>query len=652
MTAAGLAAASCAQPTPEVIEKEVPVEKVVKETVVVEKEVAVEKVVTATAVVSEYAEAPMLAGKVQGGDLPPVDERLPDEPLVVEPWEEIGEYGGTWHRLAVSAGDIVLNSRVTYENPVRWNLQGTETIPNVLKSWEIQEEGRVYIWNIRKGMKWSDGEPFTADDYMFYFEDHMGNEELTPTAPSFLRPGGEPVEAEKIDDHTIKLTFAVPYGLFLTNVAGSNGLRFAQYPKHYRQQFHPNYVDLDTLNKRAQDEGFEFWYQLYGDRGNNQAVIEMPVIYAWKLIVPPPKQPIVAERNPYYWKVDTEGNQLPYVDRIEWMLVQGKDQVNLRAVAGEVDLQGRHITFENYPLYQENQEQGDYRIVLWKSGRITDSMLQPNISHPDPVMREILGDKRFRWALSLGIRRDEIIEAAYLGTTDPQQISPHPNTPYYWEEQATNMIEYDPDRANSLLDEMGLEERDAEGFRLRPDGDRLTVVYLYAPVFGSWGTIGELLKGYWKDLGIDLVLSEQARQLWSEKRAANELDLTVWTGPNGFNPLGNIRPYICFQSPQAYWQYLSSGGSEGEEPPAFMLEQWDIWNQIEQSVDPQEWQELFRGILEIHMEQMVNIGICSHPPVIFVVKNDFRNFPEDGVEDWQLLSPGASKPEQYFIRGA
>ena len=226
--------------------------------------------------------------------------------------------------------------------------------------------------------------------------------------------------------------------------------------------------------------------------------------------------------------MDTEGNQLPYIDRIEHMIVEGATVTNLRAVAGEVDMQFRHMTFDNYPLYQENKDKGDYRILrgpgLCHRCRYLASRRAQGSS-----AEGYLDDKRFRYALSLGINRHEIIEAIYLGATEPMQVAPLKSSPYYWEEQAKNLIEYDLQRANAYLDEMGLTKKDADGYRMRPDGKRLTLIFEYAPTFGPWADLGALLTAQWKGLGIELIPKEVDRTLWEERANANELDITVWT---------------------------------------------------------------------------------------------------------------------------
>jgi peptide/nickel transport system substrate-binding protein len=470
--------------------------------------------------------------------------------------------------------------------------------------------------------------------------------------------GDEPVQAEKVDDHTVRLTFSQPNGLFLTLMASANGLNFFR-PAHYLKQFHPHYTDKEEIQAMAEEAGHEFWYQLYNDKGGNPGrtrdELDLPTIYAWKVKVPPPDSPTVVERNPYYWKVDTDGNQLPYIDMIEHTIVENAEVLNLKAVAGELDMQLRHINFSNFPLFQESKEQGDYRVLQWTRGYITDSVIAPNVAHKDPVMREILGDKRFRWALSHGIKRDEIIESVYLGMAEPNQVSPLPSSPFYWEEQAKNRLEYDPELANSLLDEMGLTEKDGDGYRLRPDGERLSITYEYAPIFGAWGDIGELLSAQWKELGIELLVTEEARQLFYERKQANEHDMGVWTGNGEFNPLIGPRWFLPEnnESIQAtvYAQWFNSNGAEGEEPPegSDIRKTREIYEEIKVTVDPDKQQELFRQILELNKENLWVLGIATAPPEVVIVKNYFRNVPDNAVSDWNLLTPGATAPEQYFM---
>jgi len=659
LAAAGIAAVSCAQPTAQVIEKQVPVEKVVKETVLVQKEVAVEKVVTATPVPTKYKEAPSLAGLVQAGKLPPVEERLPETPVVVEPFEEIGQYGGTWHRLAVSGGDGQIEKRISSANHFRWDKDGTNIWPATAEGFEASADNKTFTIRLRKGLKWSDGVIRTADDDIFVLNDVYGNEELFPTAPGYVRPGGKGYVAEKVDDYTWRITFEVTNSFFPIDLAGGNASSIDFHrrgPKHFAEQYHAKYTDKAKLEAMAKEAGLEFWYQLFMNKTSRESNgnPEAPVMYAWKIAIPAPKQPMVAERNPYFWMVDTEGNQLPYIDRIEWMLVNGAEQVNLRGMAGEIDMQFRHLTFVNYPLYMENREKGDYRILQWDRGYATDTVVWLNAHHKDPILNALYNDKRFRFALSLGIDRQEIIQAIFLGVTEPSQVSTRPESPFYWEEWAKFMTEYDVDKANAYLDEIGtISKRDAEGYRLRPDGARLSMQWLYATVFGSWADTGELLTAHWKKLGIELTTKEVDRQLRTQLVDADDYDVTPWSADAACNPL--LTAGMNWHSgregtrtKEAEW--WDTGGAKGVEPTGDLVELYKLRDEFRASSNMEDWTRIFRQMLEINIKNLYYIGICTAPPEVVLVKNNFRNVPEQAISDYAYFSPANTNTEQYFIR--
>ena len=238
--------------------------------------------------ITSFGEAPALAKLVVEGKLPPVEERLPDEPAVVEPVEEIGEYGGTWRRAAVSPTDTMIHVRLGYEPLVRWARDGKTIIPNLCTSWEVEEDGKVYTFHLRKGVKWSDGEPFTADDIVFWYEDILLNEDLTPSFPAWLAPKGEPVKVEKVDDYTVKFIFASPYSLFLEYLAGPDtGPHIFNYPKHYLKQFHPEYTRDEELAALTKEAGFDFWYQLFGDKAAPYTNPDLPTLRPWVPTVTP-----------------------------------------------------------------------------------------------------------------------------------------------------------------------------------------------------------------------------------------------------------------------------------------------------------------------------------------------------------------------------
>ena len=609
---------------------------------------------TTTAAASKYGEAPMLAEMVAAGTLPPVEERLPKEPVVLEPVEEIGQYGGTWHKVRVGATENVMNSRMSYCNLVRWNIDGSQIIPNLAKSWEASDDGKTYTIYLREGTKWSDGEPFTADDLLFWFDDIQANTDLSPSFPNWLKAKGQPGKLEKVDDYTVRFVFPETHGLFLTYLASANGYDYAQSQAKYLKQFHISYADKDKLEAETKAADFEFWYQYFASKRDPNVNLDLPVLWPWKMTVIPPDEPMTVERNAYYWKVDSAGNQLPYIDKVEFALAENAETANMMALSGKVDMQLRHMLFSNYPVFSQEAEKGDYRILTWTRGYITDCVIAPNVAHKDPVMREIIGDKRFRWALSLGINRDEINELIYLGMVEPNQVSPLPSAPMYSEEQAKNLTELDLERANSLLDEMGLTEKDANGVRLRSDGNPITINIEYAPVFGSWGDIAELLLGYWKELGIQVVVKEEDRTLFYSRKEANEHDMGMWTGSAEFNPMIDPRWFmpLSVESVHAvpYAQWYASGGTAGEEPPGDLRKVQELYDDVAATADHDEQVSLFKEIIALNKENVWVIGACSAPPEVVVVKNNFRNVPESAVSDWHLLTEANTNHEQYFIR--
>jgi len=383
--------------------------------------------------IEKFNEAPALRTKVAAGELPPVEERLPREPVVMIPVEEVGQYGGTWKRGWTGPSDASgLTGKLMKQQLIKWNREATKIIPNIAKGWEVSEDRRVYTFYLREGMKWSDGEPFTADDYVFYHDDYLLNKEVYPVYPQFLMAGGEPAKVEKVNDYTVRFRFATPYVNFLETIMGQYGL-YA--PKHYLKQFHPRYTSMDELEKMMKEEGFTSWSQLYlSKRPANHGEVynpDLPCIWAWIPVNDLTTQRFIMERNPYFWKVDTEGNQLPYIDRVANELVESTEMIVFKAMSGELDFQARHIMFKDYVLFKENEEKGDYRVLVWEAVDGGNPHLKLNLTCKDPVLRKIFEDKRFRFALSLAINRPEINEFCWLGMAKPRQASITPTGRYY-----------------------------------------------------------------------------------------------------------------------------------------------------------------------------------------------------------------------------
>lgn len=600
-----------------------------------------------------YNEAPMLAELVQAGSLPPVDERLPTTPKLVEVVEEVGQYGGTWYRVAVGAGDPgIINSRLSYETLVRWSPDGSSVVSNVAESYEISDDATTFTIHLREGMKWSDGAPFTADDFVFYYADVLLNEDLTPSFPKWMRDpvSNEPGLLEKIDDYTISIAFANPYGLFIQVLAGPAALNFTDYPAHYLKQFHPTYAEAAELDAKIAEAGFDSWDQLFGDRRNWRNP-EQPHIWPWLPKLVPPEIPTTAERNPYYYKVDEAGNQLPYLDGINFDIVERIDLLNIKAVAGEIDMQFRHISWENFPLYIENAEAGDYRVMQWKLAEGSNYLLMPNYGIADEFLSGLFHDINFRMALSHAIDRGSIRELIYSGFGEPRQATTHPDCAYFKPEWATRYADYDLTKAGELLDAAGLTEKDADGFRTRPGGEQLTITIEYAPLFGPWRDVTQVISDQLAQIGLRVIPKEEDRALLEQRWIAEELEMSVWTMDRTYTPLIEPQWFVpgltTNISAGPYNQWLNTGGEQGIEPPAELQEAYALYDQIK-GASPDALPDLAMEFFEKSSENLWFIGVVGNLPHVGVVKNNFHNVPEAAISDWLQLTPGNTAPEQYF----
>lgn len=612
---------------------------------------------------SEYSEAPMLADLVTKGELPPVDERLPEEPLVLTPLQEIGEYGGTVHTVSDSAGRYGWDARIFLADRMCYLLRLDDTCLNVspalASSWEMSEDAKTLTLHLRKGIKWSDGEPWNADDIMFWYEDVLQNDELTPVKPYNWTWDGELMKIEKLDDFTIALQFPQSHPLAPALLA--RGFFPTHYVKHYLKDYHPTYVDQDQLDQQAKDAGFEFWYQLFGQKQDPYERDEPyhPTLYAHQF-VEKGVDFVIGERNPYFWMVDPEGNQLPYTDRVFATPVANREVGTAKMLAGEVDLGGWLVTTENLPLYQENAEQGQYRVLLWKSVWGAEAGFGPNQTYDkDPVLRDIFRDVRFRHALSLGMDRDEINQVLYFGLATPRQITVLPTSRYYEEAFAQSYVEFNPDEANRLLDEMGLDQRDSEGYRLRPDGERLTWQIDY-PEAGERPreVVAQLVIEQWREnLGIEATLKGYTGDLMETRVRANDVQMNLGDCDNAMDIMFLLTPYWSVPmnwgwewSWEAQWGlWYQTNGEQGEEPPQIMKDLLSKWEQMKATLDESERISLGKEILKAQAENLWVIGTVGLAPVPVIAATNLRNVPDEQLWGWDCFFGSIfNSPTWYF----
>jgi len=599
-----------------------------------------------------FKEAPMLAELVKQGKLPPVEKRLPKNPVVVEVVEEIGQYGGTWRRAWLGPSDAPGPNKIgAYVRLVRYTYDGKKLENDLVDSWKMSKDGRTFTFHIREGIKWSDGTPFTTEDVIFWYKDILLNKDLTPTLPEWLTMEGKPPIVEKIDSYTFTVTFSKPYPIFVYRQAYYGGF-YA--PKHYLSQFHPSYVSADKLKTMAKEANFEFWYQLFSVKNNWQQNPDLPVLYSWRVISFTPAR-MIMERNPYFYKIDPEGNQLPYIDRVVHDLVQNKDMVTMKAIAGEIDMQQRHIEWANYTLFMENQKKGDYRIIKWIDANAGSPVLYINQNVKDEILRKLFRDRNFRIALSIAIDRNAINQLIFLGLGKPRQAAVVSMSPYFdpgWEKA---YAEYNPEEANRILDKLGL-KKGPDGIRLRPDGKPLEVTIEFASgVFGPWEDVLNMVKNYWGAIGIKVALKPQERALYNTRCNANEVQIGVWDMRRVclllINPdrlLGTAYGDSPWAPLWGMW-YLTKGQA-GEEPPAEVKKIFDLWERTKTAMTELERTRLLREIMNIHKKNIWMIGTVGEPPQLTIVKNNFRNVPEGLIWDDALQSPANGYPEQFFIK--
>lgn len=616
-----------------------------------------------------YNEAPMLAEQVEAGDLPSVDERLPAEPLVVEPADEIGVYSDpswnmadrTWNLGLRGTGDGANMTRhIAYEGLVRWDPEWTQVIPNVAQGWEANEDGTEYTFFLREGMKWSDGAPFTAHDIVFWYEAHATNTEASPAPPNWMVTGGETGTVEAIDDYTVKFSFAAPNGLFLQRLATPDGLAVLQYPQHYAEQFHPDY-NPDGIDALMEEAGVENWVDLWELKvsGDGNWTTPQPQLWAWTLQngYTADAVQITAVRNPYYFKVDPEGNQYPYIDYVQWNVGTDVETLVLNALNGEIDFQDRHIAaLSNKAVFFDNQEAGDYTFVETIPSSMNYVAIALNLTHEDPVKREIFQTKDFRVALSVAIDRQSIIDLIYVGQGEPYQLAPRPSSPFYNEQLAKQYTEYDPELANQLLDDAGFAERDADGYRLGPDGNRISFsVDVIPTLYPEQVDVIELVVGYWQDVGIDAQMNVIERSLLYERKDANSQDANVWGGDGGLDVVLEPRWYFPYSNESNFaplWRYWYEGNPLGEQPVEAAQRQMDLYDELKATADPEAQNAIMEEILQIAADEFWAMGITLPAPGYTIKKNNFHNTPTSYPNAWLYPHPAPTNTFQYYIDGS
>ncbi|NLD43884.1 MAG: twin-arginine translocation signal domain-containing protein [Chloroflexi bacterium] len=586
-----------------------------------------------------FNEAPMLAEQVAKGELPPVEERLPDNPFVITGLDGIGNYGGGWRLGKKGQADGTARSQVVERALLEIN-QDMQMYARLGEGWEVNDDATEWTFYLRKGTKWSDGAPFTAEDFRFWYEDLVLNKEYTPAASKVWSSivDGEvvPCEFSAPDDFTIKYKFVKPAALLTYNGAFINGLGNAV-PAHYLKPFHADYGDKAEIDKLiAANDSWDDWTQLLSDKNNIQLNPERPTTDGWI-----PENLFSDEiatfvRNPYYWSVDGEGNQLPYIDKLQFRNFADPQVILMWQVNGEIDVQARHVRgFDNYTVLKENESVGDYTVQIWRGTRIATMYF--NQTTKNARLRELFSERDFRIAMSYAVNRDEMRELLLDGFGTNMQYTPPADSPLYYPKLAEAYLDYDVDQANTLLDGLGYTERDAEGYRLFKDGsgERISITAIGQDATATPYML--MLVDYLQGVGIQMNYRGMDRALSIEMHQSNEVEMTSGEADRTMIPLADPQVWIKHTNIDdrpwcnawTAW-YMDPTNPIAEKPPEghWMWDIWGAWEEIQQTVDEEKQKELFWKILDIWAEELPSIGLYGDIPILIPVKNGLKGIHE------------------------
>ena len=619
---------------------------------------------------SSFSESPMCAAKAEAGEIPALADRLPENPLVIQPAESIGEYGGTWYRAFTGPADGQNMERPMKDHILFFGTNMTDVQPNIAESWTSNADATEFTLTLRKGLKWSDGDDYNTDDIMFWYDHMVTNEDLVPTPPSWMKSGGEMLEFTQVSKETLQINSAEPYGLLITLLAsvvvagphtrGDSGLGLYA-PSHYLSDFHPDVIGLDEANAKAEAAGYENWakYMLFLNHAN--ANPDSPMMTAWRVVKPITSDQWALERNCYYWAVDTEGQQLPYMDEVVLDLAENLEVLNLKAIAGEFTVQGRHIDLSKLPVFTENSDKGNYRIQFWRQPESGIANLYINESwvgdggDVDTETASFLQNKDFRAALSMGIERDEINEVFFLGLGEVGGLCAgwdDPNDPGHY--IGEHYVEFNPDEANELLDSIGLDQKDSDGMRLMPGtGEKIVVTHSVAvAAFEDYEGIDSMVIEMWKKhLGIDGKLDAQERSLWSSRRDNNETHLNSWESsgragaiitPNHLGVVGG-------------GGFIAVGASNDHRDNGTIADGWiGEWQKLyeEAKSDGSKYSENLQKVVELNCNNVNPITtVMNKPTYTAIIKKNVRNVPNPLPFSYHAQTSGNGFPETWWLEG-
>ncbi len=584
----------------------------------------------------------------------------PEEPSVVTfdagTGKNAGKPGGELHMLVGRSKDTRLMVVYGYARLVAYN-EKLELVPDIVKDVEI-EDGRTFTLHLRKGHRWSDGEPFTSEDFRYWWEDVVNNEKLSPTGPPpELFVDDELPKVEFPDPLTVRYSWSKPNPFFLPMLAHATPL-FIYMPAHYLKQFHERYADPKQLQAMVEETQARDWAQLHGRHDDLYKFEnpELPTLQPWQVATPPPAERFVFERNPYFHRVDSQGQQLPYIDRVVFDVVDNK-LVPIKTGAGETDLQSRGLFFKHYTFLKESEERSGLVTHLWPTARGAHLALYPNLNAHDEVWRGLFRDVRFRRALSLAVDRDEINQIMFFGLGHGGNNTVLPQSPLYRPEFRQDWAAYDPEKANALLDEIGLTDRSPDGLRLLPDGRPMELVIETAGEETEQTDVLELVQETWLKIGVRIHSKPLQREMFRNRVFAGETLMSIWYGLENGIPSADMSPGEFAPTDQNHlqwpmWgQYYQTKGQAGEPPDLpEAAELLGLFEQWRGAPSTEERRKVWDRILEIYSSQIFSIGLIGGVLQPVAARKTLRNVPAEAIYNWE---PGAQfgiyRPDTFWF---
>jgi peptide/nickel transport system substrate-binding protein len=612
----------------------------------------------AAAPVPALKETPMLAEQVKSGALPPVDKRIPEQPWVVKHFaggDGPGQQGGQLNMLVASARDTRLMTVFSYTRLIVYD-DKFKLKPDILESYE-EKDGREFTFKLRAGHKWSDGHPFTTEDFRFFWEDVANNKDLSSGGPNVeLLVDGQPPKVEIIDPLTIKYTWEKPNPYFIESQARAAPL-FLFRPAHYLKKFHGKYTPEAEILKAARG-GQQSWVSIYRrlDVMYANDNVDLPTLNPWVSTTASPAQRFVYLRNPYYHRIDEKGQQLPYVDRVIFTVVAA-NLVPAKAGLGEADLQPRYLNMRDYTFLQKSAQTSGMNVRLWEAGSGSQLALYPNLNVNDPEWRKLMRDVRFRRALSLAIDREELNQVVYIGLAKPSNNTIMERSELFKPEYANKWAQYDPKLANKLLDEIGLTKKDSQGIRLLPDGRPATIVVEHASEETEDNDALALIADNWKKIGIKMLTKPQTRDNFRLRTSSGEAVMTAFAGAVTAVPTPNtspkeFAPTMLGGLQWARWgMFVETKGKQGEkcdhEPACKLLDYVKEW---EAGATEEDRRKAWHKILATNADEVFSIGTVNGVRQPIVVGPKVRNVPKEGYYAWDPGGYiGLYQPDTFWI---